>query len=150
MNRTSIIVIGCTALGFTAGLLAASAPQMIVTPIEAASFKSMNPSRPDAPQVAVLRGDPDTGPSSMLMKFGKGAGRMHIHSSDYDLVVVQGEMKHWKPGETEAAAKVLGPGGYWFQPGNQPHVDSCLSDECVMYVQWGGKRDSRAVEASSN
>lgn len=149
MNRTSILAVGCTALGFTAGLLAASAPQMIVTPIEAAPFKLMDPSRPSSPEIAVLRGNPDTGPSSMLMKFGKGTGRMHIHSSDYDLVVLQGEMKHWQPGESEAAAKVLGPGSYWFQPGKQPHVDSCLSDECVMYVQWGGKRDSRAVEVST-
>jgi hypothetical protein len=86
----------------------------------------------------------------MLMKFGKGDGRMHVHSSDYDLVVIKGEMKHWGPGEAKATAKLIGPGGYWFQPGNQSHVDSCESEECLMYVQWSGKRDSRAVETGTN
>lgn len=146
MNRTVILAVGCTALGFAAGLLAASAPQMIVTPIEGVVFKPLDPARPGSPQIAVLRGDPATGPSAMLMKFGKGDGRLHVHSSDYDLIVVKGDMKHWGPGETVASAKVLGPGSYWFQPGNQAHADSCLSDECLMYVQWAGKRDSRAVE----
>jgi len=150
MGRRAILLsVACTAFGFAAGIYAASGKQMIVTPLQGAEFKSMDPSRPGSPEVAVLRGDPDTGPSSMLMKFGKGAGRMHIHSSDYDLVVIQGEMKHWQPGESEATAKVLGPGSYWFQPGNQTHVDSCLSDECLMYVQWSGKRDSRAAEGTN-
>lgn len=145
-RRSLILAAGCAALGFAAGLWAASAPKMIVTPIEAVTFKPLDPARPAGAQVAVLRGDPATGPSSMLMKFGKGPGRMHIHSSDYDLVVLKGDTKHWQPGETEAGSKVLGPGSYWFQPGGQPHVDSCLSDECLLYVQWGGKRDTRAVE----
>lgn len=146
MGRRAIILsVACTAFGFAAGIFAASGPQMIVTPIEGAVFKPMDPARQGGPQTAVLRGDPASGPSSILMKFGKGEGRMHIHSADYDLVVLKGEMKHWQPGES-ADAKVLGPGSYWFQPGNQPHADSCLSDECLMYVQWSGKSDSRAVE----
>lgn len=149
MSRRVILpAIAFTAFGFAAGIFAASAPQMIVTPIEGAAFKPLDPSRPGSPQIAVLRGDPATGPSAMLMKFGKGDGRLHVHSSDYDLVVLKGEMKHWGSGETVAAAKVLGPGSYWFQPGNQAHADSCLSDECLMYVQWAGKRDSRAVESA--
>jgi quercetin dioxygenase-like cupin family protein len=148
MSRTVILVVACTALGFAAGLFAAARSPMIIAPIEAAVFKPADPSRPQGAHIAVLRGDPQTGPSSMLMKFGKGTGRMHIHSSDYDLVVLKGEMKHWHPGETEKGAKVLGAGSYWFQPGNEAHVDSCLSDECLMYVQWSGKRDSRLPEAS--
>lgn len=146
MSRTSILVAGCTALGFGAGLYAASAPRMIVTPVEAAAFKLLDPARPAGPQVAVLRGDPDSGPSSVLMKFPKLTSRVHSHTSDYDLVVVAGTMKHWQAGESEASSAVLGPGSYWFQPGGQPHVDRCLSDECLLYVQWNGKRDSRVAE----
>ncbi|HEY5754828.1 MAG TPA: DUF4437 domain-containing protein [Steroidobacter sp.] len=150
MGRRAIFLsVACTAFGFAAGIYAASGSQMIVTPLAGAVFKPLSPSSPTGPQFAVLRGDPATGPSSMLMKFGKGDGRMHIHSSDYDLVVIAGDMKHWGPGEAKATAKLVGPGGYWFQPGNQPHVDSCESDECLMYVQWGGKRDSRAVEGTN-
>jgi quercetin dioxygenase-like cupin family protein len=147
-HRAIFLLVACTAFGFTAGIFAASGPQMIVTPIEGVEFEPMDPARPAAAQIAVLRGDPASGPSAMLMKFGKGDGRLHVHSSDYDLVVLKGEMKHWQSGETAATAKVLGPGSYWFQPGNQPHADSCLSDHCLMYVQWSGKRDSRAVESA--
>jgi quercetin dioxygenase-like cupin family protein len=147
MGRRAIFLsVACTAFGFAAGIFAASAPRMIVTPADSIVFKPMDPSRPAAAQIAVLRGDPASGPSAMLMKFGKGAGPMHIHSSDYDLIVLEGETKHWAADEPEASAKVLGPGSYWFQPANQPHGDNCLSDECVMYVQWAGKSDSRAVQ----
>jgi hypothetical protein len=151
MDRRAIFLsVACAALGVAAGVYAASGPQMIVTPLDGAVFKPLNLSSPTGPQFAVLRGDPATGPSSMLMKFGKGDGRMHVHSSDYDLVVIKGDMKHWSPGQTKAMVKLVGPGGYWFQPGNQPHVDSCESEECLMYVQWSGKRDSRAVETGTN
>ncbi len=150
MTRRAIFLsVACAAFGFAAGIYAASGPRMIVTPFEGVVFKPSNPARPADSQFAVLRGDPSSGASSMLMKFGKGEGPMHIHSSDYDLVVLKGETKHWGPGETAATAKVLGPGSYWFQPGNQPHGDSCLSDECLMYVQWSGKRDTRAVEGAN-
>jgi len=33
----------------------------------------------------------------------------------------------WAAGQSMEAAPVLGPGGYWFQPGGQPHADACLS-----------------------
>ena len=149
MSRSLILAFGCTALGFAAGIFAASAPSMIVTPAQDAVFKPLDPARPAAAQIAVLRGDPTSGPSAMLMKFGKGDGRLHIHSSDYDLVVLEGDMKHWQAGEAEASAKVLGPGSYWFQPGGQAHADSCLSEQCSMYVQWSGKRDTRLPETAS-
>jgi hypothetical protein len=146
VRRAIFLSIACTVFGFAAGIYAASGPQMIVTPIEGVVFKPLDPARPGSPQIAALRGDSATGPSAMLMKFGKGDGRLHVHSSDYDLVVLKGDMKHWSSGESAATAKVLGPGSYWFQPGNQAHADSCLSEECLMYVQWAGKSDSRAVD----
>jgi hypothetical protein len=54
-------------------------------------------------------------------------------------------MKHWVQGEQASEAAVLEPGSYWFQPGSQPHVDECLDDECLMFLHWAGKRDTRAV-----
>lgn len=137
----------CIAVGFGAGSLAASQSAMIVTSIDQAKLQPVDPSRPAGVQIAVLRGDPATGPSSMLLRFPTSVGRMHVHSSDYDLVLIKGTMKHWGEGQSEEQAPPLEPGSYWFQPGNEPHVDKCLSDECLMYVQWSGKRDSRAVEA---
>lgn len=116
---------------------------MIVAPLEAAKFVPSNPAAPNGTQIAVLRGDPATGPSTMLMrmKFNQGRNVMHVHSSDYQLVVVSGQMKHWSKAQSEEKAAVMGPGGYWFQPGGRAHTDVCLSDECLMYIVWSGKRD---------
>lgn len=118
----------------------------VTTPIEAARFVPINPADPNSTQIAVLSGDPATGPSDMLMRFVRGQGVPHVHSSDYRLVVVQGTMTHTQAGE-EAKATPMGPGSYWFQPGEQPHVDSCLSDQCTMFISWSGKRDSRRAAA---
>jgi quercetin dioxygenase-like cupin family protein len=118
--------------------------QMVVTAFEDAEFVPVDPARPDT-QMAVLWGDPAKGPSTMLLKFKKGQGRLHFHTADYHLVLLQGTMTHRAEGEQEADAKLLGPGSYWFQPGTQVHVDSCLSDECLMFIKWEGKRDSIAA-----
>jgi quercetin dioxygenase-like cupin family protein len=120
--------------------------QMVVTPFQDAKFVPVDPAQPDGAQQAVLWGDPTKGPSAMLLKFKKGSNPFHIHTSDYHLVVVQGTMKHWDEGEQEATAKPLGPGSYWLQPGNQAHAGSCLTDECIMFVKWEGKRDGRLAE----
>lgn len=52
----------------------------------------------------------------MLVEIKKGSIPLHLHSADYHLVVVEGEMKHWAENQSEAGAKILGPGSYWFQP----------------------------------
>jgi quercetin dioxygenase-like cupin family protein len=83
----------------------------------------------------------------MLLKLKKYGGSLHFHSSDYHLVLLQGTMRHWAEGEQEAEAKPLGPGSFWFQSGNQAHGDSCLTDECLMFVKWEGKRDTKLAEA---
>jgi len=142
-GRLLIVGAACTLAGFAAGALAVDSKPMIVTPIEDAQFKPLDPARPDGPQLAVLRGDPATGPSDMLLKLQKGPGRLHLHTADYHLVLLKGTMKHWAEGEKEADAKTLGPGSYWFQPGGQAHGDSCFSEECLMFVSWAGKRDAR-------
>src|SRR5688572_27837560 len=135
MNRSALAIL-CLTLGFTAGIFAASSGQQrVLTPFAEAKFEPVDKARPELSQIAVLRGDPAAGPSAMLMKFGKREGRMHVHSSDYDLVVLRGTMKHTQPGESVQTAPELPPGSYWFQPSNQPHADSSLSDECLMYVQ---------------
>lgn len=143
-----LLVVGtvCTLVGFAAGIRADDTKKMIVTPFQEAKFVPADPKQPDGAQMAVLWGDPAKGPSSMLLKFKKGSNPLHIHTSDYHLVLVQGSMKHWAEGEQEADAKELGPGAYWFQPGNQAHAGSCLTDECIMFVKWEGKRDGRLAE----
>ncbi|MCY1648703.1 DUF4437 domain-containing protein [Caulobacter sp. SL161] len=105
-------------------------------------FAPLDPRNPNGPQIAVLHGDPATGPSDMLMRFSRGQGVPHVHSSDYRLVVLEGVMTHAQAGEG-GGAKPLGPGSYWFQPGEQSHLDGCLSEHCTMFISWSGKRDAR-------
>lgn len=118
-------------------------PVMVVTSFEEAAFTPVNPDLPNGPQLSVLWGDPSTGPSAMLMKLTQGSIPLHTHSADYHLVVLQGRMKHWGEKQTEADAKELGPGSYWFQPGDQIHGDSCLTEECLAHIVWSGKRDAK-------
>jgi quercetin dioxygenase-like cupin family protein len=82
----------------------------------------------------------------MLMKMRKSTGRLHVHTADYELVVIEGTMKHWRADEDEATIKPMSVGSYWFQPGGAPHADSCLTDTCVMYITWSGPRDARLAE----
>jgi hypothetical protein len=63
-------------------------------------------------------------------------------------MMLEGSARHWAEGELEIGAPALGPGSYWFQPGGKVHGDSCLTDECLMFVQWAGKRDGKLAEPS--
>jgi hypothetical protein len=147
-RRGALLIVGaaCALAGLAAGVLAAPAKQMVLVPSQDVKFVPIDPARPDEAAYAVLRGDPARGPSAMLLRFGKGSGALHHHSSDYELVLLEGTMKHRTASEPEAAARPLGPGSYWFQPGKQVHADSCLTDECLMFVSWAGKRDSVRAE----
>jgi quercetin dioxygenase-like cupin family protein len=150
MNRyNKLLIVGmvCGVAVLAASVHADDQKKMVVTSFQDAKFAPVDPARPDGAQLAVLWGDPAKGPSAMLLKLKKGAGPLHIHTSDYHLTLLQGTMKHWAEGAQEADAKPLGPGSYWFQPGNQAHGDSCLTDECIMFVKWEGKRDGRLAEA---
>lgn len=117
--------------------------QPVVVAIEDAQFLPVSPRLPDGPRIAVLRGDPLAGPSVVLLEMKRGSVPLHLHTSDYHLVVVEGVMKHWGEGQDEAGAKPLAAGSYWFQPGGQVHADACLSEKCVMQILWSGPRDAR-------
>jgi hypothetical protein len=119
---------------------------MIVRPYETAPFAPVIPERPEGPSIAVLSGDPDSGPSDMLLRMPRGAGRLHIHRSNYRLVVIEGRMQHWPADGAQADAPVLGPGSYWFQPGGEAHADACLSETCLMFIRWAGPRDARLAD----
>lgn len=96
---------------------------------------------PDGFATAVLWGDPTSGPSAMLLRLPRGELPMHVHTSSYHLVVLRGTMKHWGAEDADAAAKPLPPGSYWFQPGGAAHRDACLSEQCLVYLNWAGRRD---------
>jgi quercetin dioxygenase-like cupin family protein len=131
-------------------LSAAGAIGMTTTAIEDAKFTPVSPQRPQGAQMAVLWGDPNTGPSTMLLRMNKGAGAMHVHSADYHCVVLEGTMQHWGQEQSQSQAKLLRPGSHWFQPGNVAHSDACVTEQCLMYVQWAGPRDARLAETAKN
>ena len=144
-----LMSLGCT--GCSSLSLHQERPQpMVVTAFEDAKFIPDLPGRSESPEVAVLWGDPSTGPSAMLIRVEKGPLPMHNHSSDYHLVVLQGLVKHWSADQTEEDAKPLGPGSHWFQPGNEAHADNCLSSECLVHIVWAGKRDGKLVQPRTN
>ena len=116
--------------------------EMVVVPIEDAVFVPVSPRLPDGPRIAILWGDPRTGPSAVLLEMKSGSVPLHVHTADYHLVVIEGLMKHWREDQSEATAGPLGPGSYWFQPGGQVHGDACLSEKCVMQIVWSGPRDA--------
>lgn len=121
---------------------------MVVVPVEEARLVPVVARLPDGPRMAVLWGNPDTGPSAILLEMKRGSVPMHVHTADYHLVIIEGSMKHWGAGEKESDAKPLAPGSYWFQPGGLAHGDACLSDRCLMQVVWSARRDGRLAEAS--
>jgi quercetin dioxygenase-like cupin family protein len=140
LTAASLVICGAS--------LAAADPKspMVIVPTGTAKLTPVDPADPKGARQAVLQGDPNTGPSAILLEFKKGVpSELHVHTSDYHLVVLEGTMKHWNDQGSEATAKPLGPGSYWFQPGNQPHAGVCLSDRCLMFVAWPGKRDGRPV-----
>ncbi len=137
--RTVMVGIACLASAFAG--VAAAADQMVVIRREDAKFVPLDPAHPNEAQIAVLWGDPTKGPSSMLIRVEKYTGTLHYHTSGYDLVLLEGQAKHWGEGQREADVPALGPGSYWHQPGLQPHGDSCLTDVCVVFIKWEGKRD---------
>jgi len=141
-----IVGIACALGGFATGAIAAGKKQQLVVPFSEAKWGPMDPANAAGPQVAVLWGDPKKGSSAVLLKLKKGPAPLHTHSADYQAALIQGSTKHWDKGQEEKDAVALTPGSFWFQPGKQPHGDSCLSDECVIFVSWAGKMDFKVAE----
>ena len=136
---TLVITVGASsATDHTAGMRILSQQDMVFTP------KS-----PDMPQIAVVHGNREAGPSSMVMKKGKGAFPMHSHTANYQLVVIQGTMKHWDETGSRATAKPIGPGGFRYQPANQLHADACESEECTWFITFDGPHDFHPVATTS-
>lgn len=149
--QTTVTVVAALAvgvLGVLGGVTLAKGtkPEYVLVPAGTAKFAPVDPKNPAGLQMAVLSGDPKTGPVAFLLKLPKGPAPIHWHSSDYYAWTVEGNTKHWLPGK-EADAKSNPPGTFWFQPGGPtgPHGDECLSDSCTVYIMMPGKFDFTPV-----
>ena len=143
--KTTVTVAASLAVGVLGGVTIAKTakPEYVLVPAGTAKFSPLDPKNPGGAQMAVLSGDPKTGPVAFLLKLPKGAAPMHWHSSDYYAFTVEGNTKHWLPGK-DAEAKSNPAGSFWFQPGGSAamaHGDECLSDSCTAFIFMPGKFD---------
>jgi quercetin dioxygenase-like cupin family protein len=142
--RVAPFVIACVAIAMDGSRAQA---QSYVRSYRDAKFQPLNPPMSAGAEAATLWGDAKTGPSALLFKMREGATPLHIHSSSYHLVVIEGVMKHWVKGEREADAPELPAGSYWHIAGNVVHADSCLTEVCVAFIKYEGPRDGTIVES---
>jgi quercetin dioxygenase-like cupin family protein len=94
-------------------------------------------------EIAILSGNPQTGPSSILLRFPpRYPGAMHSHSAGYHAIVIEGASKHWTENNDADSAPLQTPGDYWFQAGGQVHQDSFPSDEITtVFLRFEGPVD---------
>jgi quercetin dioxygenase-like cupin family protein len=106
-----------------------------LTARKAAKFAPFDPEQPEGMKLAVVHGDPATGPVGFLIEVPAGGNSgLHSHTSDYHAVVLDGAPAHWLPHEANEGEPV-GAGTYWFQPGGYDHGDRCTSDTaCHAFV----------------
>jgi anti-sigma factor ChrR (cupin superfamily) len=85
------------------------------------------------PQLGDLWGDFSKGAHGSLLRLPQGfVSPSHLHTGDYDAVVIEGTVSNVEAGKK---AIPLGPGSYFVQKGKVNHVTSCLSKSpCLIYV----------------
>ena len=117
---------------------------MTVIPLNDAldrEFRPLHETMPDGPNIHVLEGDPLTGSSQTLFRFGHnyaGSGNLHFHTHDYRLWLIEGALKHWNADGNEESAPILLPGSYVYQPADLLHAANCLTERCIAYVMFDG------------
>jgi quercetin dioxygenase-like cupin family protein len=90
----------------------------------------------------VENGNPDTGPSTFLLKAAAGCVvKPHYHTAEEQLIVVKGDVSTGMQGTKDT---VLGAGGFAMMPGKMPHWFTCTKeskDGCLMFVTFDQKYD---------
>jgi quercetin dioxygenase-like cupin family protein len=91
-------------------------------------------------QSAVESGDPNTGPSTIILKAPVGCVvPWHSHTAQEQAVVVRGTVKMEM---SESPAMSLGPGGFAVMQGKVAHQFTCSGKAaCVLMVWFDGKYD---------
>ena len=135
--------------------------QLVIMPLNDAldrNFRPLHEDKPNGPQLHVLEGDPDSGPSLTLFRYGKnysGSRTLHNHTHNYRLWLIEGKMKHWDADGSEETATVLEPGSYLYQPADEFHAANCLTKRCTAYVLFDGPietdfPDDKSIKTKDN
>ena len=98
---------------------------------------------------ALENGNPDTGPSTFLLKAPPGCRvAAHYHTAEEQLIVVQGSVL---TGTKGMRSVTLTAGGFAVMPGKAVHSFSCIgTDPCLMIVTFNQKYDIVWVEPNSH
>ena len=93
-------------------------------------------------------GNPDTGPSTFMLKAPAGCRvPAHFHSAEEQLIVIRGTVATGMKGTPTVA---LTAGGFAVMPGKAIHWFSCEGKEpCLMVVSFDQKYDIVWVDAHS-
>jgi quercetin dioxygenase-like cupin family protein len=132
-----LFVIMPGALDFTPAPKATAGPvgKYTLTARKDAKFAPMDPTKPAGPKIAVIFGDPKTGPVALILETPGGSNvGLHRHTNDYQALVLDGAPAHWLPDQAHEG-EALAPATYWFQPGGYDHGDRCSSTTpCHLFV----------------
>ena len=98
--------------------------------------------------VAVLWGNPETGPAAVMVKFPEGYQEpWHHHSLTYHAVLVKGQFSSHSPEGGPDSERVLGPGSYIVQPGSVIHAEvNAGIGESLAMVYFDGPVDFAPAE----
>jgi len=99
-------------------------------------------------EIALLWGDPATGPAAVLVRFPEGYTEpWHNHSSTYRAVLVKGQFRTRSKAGGEKTTDVVGPGAYLVQPGGGVHSEVNVGKgELVALVYFEGPVDFNLAE----
>jgi quercetin dioxygenase-like cupin family protein len=107
-------------------------------------FTPVDPKQPEETKIAIVSGDPKTGPVAFIVERPPGSNSgLHSHSSEYHALVLDGALAHWLPHEPNEG-EPLAPGTYYFQPDRHDHGDRCTgSVACHTFVMMPKSLDMR-------
>ena len=137
----------CASLCFNVAALAQESGQLpVATKLTAAKFATL-PNVPDCFTVAVERGDPGKGPSSVLVKLAPSCdSRTHWHSADASVLVVSGIPELEMQGEKTAS---MVQGDFFFMPAHHIHRERCVGKApCLLYAELYAPFDVHYVDAA--
>jgi anti-sigma factor ChrR (cupin superfamily) len=97
-------------------------------------------------EFAAAHGDWETGTHHKYVRFAPGVtAPLHVHSSNFKLVVISGGFTHTLSNDETPVA--FAPGTYIHGISNQPHINSCISEEpCIVFSVYEGAFDFEFVE----
>ena len=116
-----------------------------ITPLKNAAFAQDQDVK--CLQSALENGDPDTGPSTFMLKAPAGCRvAPHYHTAEEQLIVIQGIVSTGMKGMHDVA---LSAGGVAVMPGKAVHWFSCQGkNPCLIVVTFNQKYDIVWVEAA--